>query len=113
MANEKVMPVGAGKNMGMPYQPFGDLYLSMPGHAAYTNYERWLDIDNGKTVVRYMVDGVRYEREVITPLGGHPVMVVRLTASITWLHQGKSSNKIPLINGTSAIKSLRYKFFQT
>ena len=81
LANEKVMPVGAGKNMGMPYQPFGDLYLSMPGHAAYTNYERWLDIDNGKTVVRYMVDGVRYEREVITPLGGHPVMVVRLTAS--------------------------------
>ena len=32
LANEKVMPVGAGKNMGMPYQPFGDLYLSMPGH---------------------------------------------------------------------------------
>ena len=81
LANEKVMPVGAGKNMGMPYQPFGDLYLAMPGHAAYTDYERWLDIGNGKTAVRYTVDGVRYEREVITPLGGHHVIAIRLTAS--------------------------------
>ncbi|MBO4891936.1 MAG: glycoside hydrolase family 95 protein [Prevotella sp.] len=81
LANEKVMPVGAGKNMGMPYQPFGDLYLSMPGHAAYQHYERLLDLDNARAVVRYEVDGVRYEREVITPLGGYPVLVVRLTAS--------------------------------
>ena len=81
LANEKVMPVGAGKNMGMPYQPFGDLYLSMPGHAAYTHYERILDLDNARAVVRYEVDGVRYEREVITPLGGHPVIAIRLTAS--------------------------------
>ena len=81
LANEKVMPVGAGKNMGMPYQPFGDLYLSMPGHAAYQNYERLLDLDNACVVVRYEVDGVRYAREVITPLGGNPVLAVRLTAS--------------------------------
>ena len=81
LANEKVMPVGAGKNMGMPYQPFGDLYLSMPGHAAYTHYERLLDLENARALVRYEVDGVRYEREVITPLGGFPVIAVRLTAS--------------------------------
>ena len=81
LANDKVMPVGAGKNMGMPYQPFGDLYLSMPGHAAYTNYERLLDLDNARALVRYQIDGVRYEREVITPLGGHPVITVHLTAS--------------------------------
>ena len=81
LANEKVMPVGAGKNMGMPYQPFGDLYLSMPGHAAYTHYERLLDLENARAVVRYEVDGVRYEREIITPLGGHPVIAIRLTAS--------------------------------
>ena len=81
LANEKVMPVGAGKNMGMPYQPFGDLYLSMPGHAAYQHYERLLDLDNARVLVRYEVDGVRYEREVITPLGGYPVLAVRLTAS--------------------------------
>ena len=75
------MPVGAGKNMGMPYQPFGDLYLSMPGHTAYTHYERLLDLENARAVVRYQVDGIRYEREVITPLGGHPVIAIRLTAN--------------------------------
>ena len=81
LADEKVMPHAAGKNMGMPYQPFGDVYISMPGHADYSNYERWLDIDNGKTVVRYSSDGVQYERETIAPLGTAPVVVMRLTAS--------------------------------
>ena len=72
LANAKVMPNAAGQNMGMPYQPFGDLYVAMPGHADYEDYERWLDIDNSKTVVCYRVGDVRYEREVITPLGhGH------------------------------------------
>ena len=81
LANEEVMPVGAGQNMGMPFQPFGDLYISMPGHAAYSAYERWLDLDEARSMVRYQSDGVTYEREVITPLGGHPVLMVRLTAS--------------------------------
>ena len=61
LANEKVMPRAVDKNMGMPYQPFGDLYIAMPGHADYQNYERWLDLDNAKSVVRYTVDGVQYE----------------------------------------------------
>ena len=81
LANDKVMPVSAGKNMGMPYQPFGDLYISMPGHADYTDYERWLDLDNARSMVRYTVDGVQYERETIAPLGGHDVIAIRLTAS--------------------------------
>ena len=81
LANAKVMPNAVGQNMGMPYQPFGDLYIAMPGHADYQNYERWLDLDNAKSVVRYMVDGVQYERETIAPLGGHHVIAVRLTAS--------------------------------
>ena len=81
LANEKVMPMGAGKNMGMPYQPFGDLYLSMPGHASYTHYERLLDLDNARALVRYQVNGVRHEREIITPLGGHPVIAIHLSAS--------------------------------
>ena len=63
LANEKVMPVGDNQNMGMPYQPFGDVYLAMPGHAAYTGYERLLDLDNARSVVRYSVGGVQYERE--------------------------------------------------
>ena len=81
LADDKVMPLGAGKNMGMPYQPFGDLYISMPGHAAYRNYERLLDLDHGRVLVRYEADGTRYEREVIAPLGGHHVLTVHLTAS--------------------------------
>ena len=81
LANAKVMPVAAGKNMGMPYQPFGDLFIAMPGHADYKDYERYLDLDNGRTVVHYTVDGIRYEREVITPLCGSHVMAIHLTAS--------------------------------
>jgi alpha-L-fucosidase 2 len=81
LANAKVMPRAVDKNMGMPYQPFGDLYIAMPGHANYQNYERWLDLDNARSVVRYQVDGVQYERETIAPLGGHEVIAIRLTAS--------------------------------
>ena len=81
LAESTVMPHSAGKNMGMPYQPFGDLYIAMPGHADYTGYERWLDLDNARCVTRYQTGDVQYEREVITPLGGHHVIAVHLTAS--------------------------------
>ncbi len=81
LANEKVMPGAVGKNMGMPFQPFGDLYISMPGHADYTGYERLLDLDNARVLVNYTSGGVDYHREVITPLGGNHVLAVRLTAS--------------------------------
>ena len=81
LADDKVMPHSAGKNMGMPYQPFGDVYLSMPGHAAYSHYERWLDLDSAKVVSRYVADGVTYLREVTAPLGPIPVITVHLTAS--------------------------------
>ena len=80
LANEKVMPIGAGQNRGMPFQPFGDLYIAMPGHAGYSNYERLLDIDNARSIVRYDVDGVHYERETIAPLGSK-VVAIHLTAS--------------------------------
>ena len=81
LANAKVMPNAAGQNMGMPYQPFGDLYIAMPGHAAYSDYERWLDLDNARSFVRYTVDDVQYQRETIAPLGGHHVIAIYLTAS--------------------------------
>ena len=81
LANAKVMPNAVGQNMGMPYQPYGYLFIAMAGHSDYKNYERWLDLDNAKSVVRYTVDGVQYERETIAPLGGHEVIAVHLTAS--------------------------------
>ena len=80
LANEKVMPLGAGQNSGMPYQPFGDLWIAMPGHAAYSDYERMLDLDNARALVRYTVGGVRYERETLAPLGSK-VIAIHLTAS--------------------------------
>ena len=101
LANQKVMPNAVGQNMGMPYQPFGDLYIAMPGHADYQNYERWLDLDNAKTIVRYEVDGVQYERETIAPLGGHQVIVIRLTASekgkITFTANMTTPHENPLV----------------
>ena len=81
LANAQVMPQAAGKNMGMPYQPFGDLYIAMPGHADVKDYERWLDLDNARCVTSYTVGDVHYQREVIAPLGGYHVIAVHLTAS--------------------------------
>jgi alpha-L-fucosidase 2 len=80
LAEEKVMPRAVDKNMGMPYQPFGDLYIAMPGHADYQDYERFLDIGNAKSIVRYKVGETLYERETIAPLGSK-VIAVHLTAS--------------------------------
>ncbi|MBO7116706.1 MAG: glycoside hydrolase family 95 protein [Prevotella sp.] len=102
LANAKVMPHAAGQNMGMPYQPFGDLYIAMPGHADYTDYERFLDLDNGRTVVHYTVDGVCYEREVIAPLGGQHIIAIRLTASekgkITFTSNLTTPHENPLVD---------------
>ena len=102
LADQQVMPRAADKNMGMPFQPFGDLYIAMPGHAAYTDYERWLDLDNATSVVRYRVDGVQYERETIAPLGGHHVIAVHLAASkkgrITFTANMTSPHENVLIN---------------
>ena len=101
LANAKVMPNAVGQNMGMPYQPFGDLYIAMPGHANYENYERWLDLDNARSVVRYTADGVQYEREAIAPLGGHQVIAIRLTASekgrITFTANMTTPHENPLV----------------
>ena len=68
------------QNCGMPFQPFGDLWIAMPGHADYTGYERLLDLDNARSVVRYTVDSVQYERETLAPLGSK-VITIHLTAS--------------------------------
>lgn len=81
LATEKLMPVGAGKNCGMPYQPFGDVYVAMPGHARYSRYERELLLGEALAVTRYEVDGVEYRREAFAPLDGNKVVVLHLSAS--------------------------------
>lgn len=81
LATEKVM---SKTNSGMPYQSFGDLRISFPGHTRYQDYYRELSLDSAHAIVRYKVDGVTYQREVITSFTDQ-VITVRLTAS----HPGK------------------------
>lgn len=76
LATEKVM---AKTNSGMPYQTFGDLRIAFPGHARYDNYYRELSLDSARAVVSYRVNGVNYQREMITSFTDQVVMV-RLTA---------------------------------
>lgn len=61
------------------YQPFGDLYLEFPGHSSFTAYTRELDISNAICRSSYLVDEVRYTREVFS---SHPdeVIVIQLDA---------------------------------
>ncbi|WP_321480018.1 glycoside hydrolase family 95 protein [uncultured Bacteroides sp.] len=76
LATEKVM---AKTNSGMPYQTFGDLRISFPGHARYADYYRELSLDSARALVRYKVDGVNYKREMITSFTDQVVMI-RLSA---------------------------------
>jgi len=63
-----------------PYQPFGDVALSFPGHEKATDYRRTLDLSTATATVRYNVGDATYTREVIA---SHPddVIAVRITAS--------------------------------
>lgn len=76
LATEKVM---AKTNFGMPYQSFGDLRISFPGHTRYTHYYRELSLDSARAIVTYQVDGVNYRRETITSFADQ-VITVKLTA---------------------------------
>ena len=66
-------------NQGMPYQPFGDLRISFPGHTRYENYYRELNLDSARTVVKYSVDGVNYTRETFTSFPDQ-VVITHITA---------------------------------
>ena len=77
MADEHLM---SGSNQGMPYQTFGDLHISTPGAANYTDYQRYLSLDDAVAVTEYTVDGVRFHREALTSFTDN-VVKVHLTAS--------------------------------
>lgn len=67
-------------NNGMPYQTFGSVYISFPGHQNYTNYYRDLNIENATATVQYTVNGVVYTREILSSFSDQ-VIVVKLSAS--------------------------------
>lgn len=62
------------------YQPFGDLYLTFPGHENYSHYRRSLDLNSAINLTRYEVNGITFSREIFSSHPGE-VIVVRIKAS--------------------------------
>ena len=67
-------------NHGMPYQPFGDLYINFPGQGEYTQYYRELSLDSARVITRYTINGVTFQREYISSFTDN-VITIRLTAN--------------------------------
>ena len=44
------------------YQPFGDLWITFPGHEGVTGYYRELDLSTAKVNVSYLLEGIRFQR---------------------------------------------------
>lgn len=114
--------VKSATNQGMPYQPFGDLRISFPGHSDYTDYYRELSLDSAKTVVKYKVNGVNYKREsfvsfpeqvVITHITADRPGMITFNAVQTTPHQdpviGNDGNDITLSGVTSSHEGLKGK----
>ena len=47
----------------MEYQPFGDLFLSFPGHDSISSYARSLSLNNGVNTISYQIGDTLYGRE--------------------------------------------------
>ena len=82
---------------GMPYQTAGSLLLDFPGHQACSEFYRDLNLETAVATVRYVVDGVRYEREMFSSFPDQ-VAVVRLTASERWRISFRTSFATPMDN---------------
>ena len=67
-------------NQGMPYQPFGDLYLNFGTTQSYSDYHRTLDLDSALVKVEYVIDGVNYRREYFASFADSAV-ICHITAS--------------------------------
>ncbi|MCE3607928.1 glycoside hydrolase family 95 protein [Massilia sp. P8910] len=87
--NDITLWSGDDKTLGA-YQPFGDVYINLPGHAA-SGYARKLDLDNSLHSVTYTHAGVAFKREMFA---SHPAqaIVARLSAD----QPGKYSGSIEL-----------------
>ncbi len=81
--NEQTLVPGNSETKGVQhYQPFGDVILEFPGtpNTLPADYQRSLDLDSAAARVRYSIDGVTFEREVIASLPGN-LIAVRITAN--------------------------------
>lgn len=68
------------RSNGQMFLPVGSLLLSFEGHDNYTHYRRELDIEQALVKCSYLVNGVTFEREVLTSIPDE-VIVIHLTAS--------------------------------
>lgn len=68
------------KTHGMPYQTAGSVVLTFPGHQAFQNYYRELDISKAVATTRYTANGVNYTRETFVSFADN-VVIMRVTAS--------------------------------
>jgi alpha-L-fucosidase 2 len=66
----------------MPYQPVGDLHLSLADHEAFSDYRRELDLETAVARVSYSANGARFVREIFATAVDQ-VIVIRLTADRT------------------------------
>ncbi|TFW29039.1 glycoside hydrolase family 95 protein [Duganella callida] len=77
--NDITLWTGDDKVMGA-YQPFGDVYINLPGHEqGTTDYARRLDIGRSLHTVTYTHNGVKFTREALASYPAQ-VIAVRLTA---------------------------------
>lgn len=85
--NDITLWTGDDQVMGA-YQPFGDVFINLPGHdAATTNYRRELDLEQSLHSVSYTHNGVTFHRQAFA---SHPAqaIVVHLTADKSGQYTG-------------------------
>ncbi|MBS1231230.1 MAG: glycoside hydrolase family 95 protein, partial [Bacteroidetes bacterium] len=93
------------------YQPFGDLWLTFPGHENVSAYRRELNLSNAVCKTSYEAGGYTYTREYIASYPEN-LIIINLTCSdkkaltfdisLTALHEGFSV--IPDKNGSLMLK---------
>ena len=125
LALEKFMSVPLRQQK---YQPFGDLWLTFPGHENVTGYRRELDLSNAVCTTSYEAGGITFTREYIASYPDN-LIAINLTCSmkkalafdvsLTALHEGFSAFpdkdgticlkvrvKDGVLNGTAIIKTI-------
>ncbi|TFG43963.1 MAG: glycoside hydrolase family 95 protein, partial [Bacteroidia bacterium] len=94
LALEKFMSVPLRQQK---YQPFGDLWLTFPGHENAKGYSRELDLSNAVCKTYYEVNGVSFTREYLASYPGNIIAVniscnrkksLTFDISLTALHEG-------------------------
>jgi alpha-L-fucosidase 2 len=72
LAGEHFMSVPLGQ---MPYQPFGDLKLSFPGHDEVEGYSRELDLETAIATTTYRVNGATYTRQAFASFPDQVIVI--------------------------------------